>query len=119
VENSANTESWVAENLANTESQVEENLVNTESRATENSANTESLVMENLVNIENRVMEDSGGKKLEEEKGVAPSKRSAPRWCPKGITKTQKHRLQKMHHRELVEKKKRKSGIIGLTVYGP
>jgi shikimate kinase len=87
------------------ESRVTENSANTESRATENSANTESRVIENLVDTENRVIQDSGGKKLEERRGAATSKRTAPRWCPRGITKTQKRRLQKMHQRELAEKK--------------
>jgi hypothetical protein len=49
-------------------------------------------------------MQDSGSRKLEEAKGVAPSKRPAPRWCPRDITKTQKCRLQKMRQRELAEK---------------
>jgi hypothetical protein len=61
--------------------------------------------MENLANTENRVMQDSGGRKPEEGKGVAPSKRQAPRWCSRGIIKTQKCILQKMRQRELVEKK--------------
>jgi hypothetical protein len=80
-------------------------IVNMESRATKNLVNTESRVMENSVNMENRVMQDSGGKKSKEGKGDAPSKRPAPRWCPRGITKTQKHRLQKMRQRWLAEKK--------------
>jgi hypothetical protein len=53
-----------------------------------NSANTESQIMENSANTENRVMQDSGGRKSEEGKGAAPSKRAAPWWCPWGITKT-------------------------------
>jgi shikimate kinase len=87
------------------ESRVTENSANTESRAMENSANTESRVIENLVDTESQVIQDSGGKKLEEQRGAATSKRTAPRWCPRGITKTQKRRLQKMHQRELAEKK--------------
>jgi hypothetical protein len=71
----------------------------------ENLANTESRVTENLVNTENPIIQDSGGKKPEEGKGAAPSKSPASRWCPRGITKTQKHILQKMCQRELVEKK--------------
>jgi hypothetical protein len=86
-------------------SRVAENLANTESRATENSANTESWVTENLVKMENRVMQDSGGKKPEEGKCVAPSKTPSPWWCPRGITKTQKCRLQKMRQRELAKTK--------------
>jgi hypothetical protein len=50
-------------------------------------------------------MQDSGGKNSEEGKGAAPSKRLAPRWYPRGITKTQKCRLQKMRQRELAKKK--------------
>jgi hypothetical protein len=65
----------------------------------------ESRATKNLANMESRVMQDSGGKKPEEGKGAAPGKRPAPWWCPRGITKTQKHRLQKMHQRELAKKK--------------
>jgi hypothetical protein len=102
----ANTEVWVTGNLANTKSRVTENSANMESWATKNSTNMESQVTENLIDIENRVIQDSGGKKPEEGRGVAPSKRLAPRWCLRGITKTQKRRMQKMHQRELAEKKK-------------
>jgi hypothetical protein len=105
TENSANKESRVMENSTNTESRVTENLANTKSWVTKNSANTESWVTENLASMENRVMQDSGGRKPEEKKGAAPSKRPAPRWCPRGITKTQKRRLKKMRQRELAEKK--------------
>jgi hypothetical protein len=82
-----------------------ENLANTESQVTRNLANTECRVMENSANAENWVMQDSGGRELEEGKGAAPSKRPAARWCPRGITKTQKHRLQKMCQRVLADKK--------------
>jgi hypothetical protein len=64
--------------------------------------------MENSVNMENWVMQDSGGgggKKPKKAKGAAPSKRPAPRWCPRGITNIQKHRLQKMHQRLLAKEK--------------
>jgi hypothetical protein len=50
-------------------------------------------------------MQDSGDRKPKEGKGATPSKRPVPRWCPWSITKTQKHRLQKMRQRELAEKK--------------
>jgi hypothetical protein len=80
-------------------------LANMESCVTQKSANTKGRVTKNSANTENQVMQDSGGRKPEEGKGVAPSKRPAPWWCPSGITKTQKHRLQKMHQRELAEKK--------------
>jgi hypothetical protein len=92
-------------NSSNTERRVTENSANTESQVTQNSTNTESWVLQNSANTENRVMQDSGGRKPEEGKGAPTSKRPAPWWCPRGITKTQKHRLQKMHQRELVEKK--------------
>jgi uncharacterized protein (DUF2126 family) len=81
------------ENSANMENQVTENSANTESRVTQNSANTESRVTENSANTENWVMQDSGGRKSEEEKCATLSKRLAPWWCPRGITRTQKHRL--------------------------
>jgi hypothetical protein len=50
-------------------------------------------------------MQDSGCRELEELKGAAPSKMPAQRWCPWGITKTQKCRMQKMRQRELAKKK--------------
>jgi hypothetical protein len=65
----------------------------------------ESRITKNRANMESRVMQDSGGKKPEEGKGVAPSKRPVPRWCPRGITKIQRRILQKMHQTELAEKK--------------
>jgi hypothetical protein len=97
--------SRVTETLATTESWGTEKLANMESWVIEKSANTERRVIENSANMENRVMQDSGSKKPEEGKGATPSKRPAPRWCPRGITKTQKHKLQKMHQKELVKKK--------------
>jgi hypothetical protein len=102
-----NTEQKIAGScrVANTESWVMENSANTESRVMENSANTESRVTENLPNTENRVIQDSGGREPEVGKGAAPRKMPAPRWCPRGITKTQKRGLQKMRQRELAEKK--------------
>jgi hypothetical protein len=93
----ANMKSWVMEKLANTKSWVIENSANAKSRVTQNSANTKSRIMEILANTENWVMQDLGGRKPEERKGAAPSKSLAPRWCPRGITNTQKLRLQKMH----------------------
>jgi hypothetical protein len=87
------------------ESRGTEKLANTKSRVTEKSANTKIRVMGNSANMENRVMEDSGSRKPEEGKGAAPSKKLAPQWCPMGITKTQKRRLQKMRQRELAKKK--------------
>jgi hypothetical protein len=56
------------------------------------------------INTKNRVIHDSGGRKLEEGKGVAPSQKPAPWWCPWGITKTQRCKLLKMHQKELAEK---------------
>jgi predicted deacetylase len=50
-------------------------------------------------------MQDSGDRKPEEGKSAAPSKRPAPWWCPRGITRTQKHRMQRMRQREMAEKK--------------
>jgi hypothetical protein len=103
----ANTESRVTKNSDNTESRITQNSANMESWVMEKSANTESRVTENLANMENQVMQDSEGRKPEEEKGVAPSKRPAPRWYPRGITKAQKCGLKKMHQRELAEKKEK------------
>jgi hypothetical protein len=98
--------SRVTENSVTIESRGMEKSANTESWVTEKSANTESRVMENSANMKNWVMQDLGSRKLEEGKGSAPSKRPAPLWYPRDITKTQKCRLQKMRQRELAEKKK-------------
>jgi hypothetical protein len=46
-----------------------------------------------------------GGRKPEEGKGDASSGRPALRWCPRGITKTQKCQLQKLQRKEFAEKK--------------
>jgi hypothetical protein len=81
------------------------NSANMESQVTQNSANMESKVTESSANTKNWVMQDSRGRKPEEGKGAAPSKRSVARWCPTGITKTQKCKLQKMCQRDLAEKK--------------
>jgi hypothetical protein len=68
-------------------------------------------------------MQDSGGggggKKPKEEKGAAPSKMPAPQWCP-WVLKRDKTQIAKDASKRVGrEKKKRKSGIIGLTIYGP
>jgi hypothetical protein len=94
-------------------------VVNTESWAMENPANTESRVTENSVNIENQVMQDSGGKKLEERKGAAPSNRPAPRWCPRVLPRHKNADCKRCIKESWLRKKKRNRGIIGLTVYGP
>jgi hypothetical protein len=49
-------------------------------------------------------MQDSGGKKPKEGKSASPSKRLAPWWWARDITKTQKHKFQKMCQRELAKK---------------
>jgi hypothetical protein len=70
TENSASTESWVIENSAKTESQVTQKLANTEIRVSENSANTKNWVMQDPGG--------RGGRKPEEVRGAAQSKRLAP-----------------------------------------
>jgi hypothetical protein len=74
----ANMEIWVTENSPNMESRVTQNSANMEILVTQNSANIESRIMEDSANTENRVMQDSGGRKSEEWKGAAPSKRPTP-----------------------------------------
>jgi hypothetical protein len=77
----------------------------------ENSTNMESRIMENSANTKNRVMQDSEGKKSEEGKGATPSKRLAPQWCPRGITKTQ---IAKDVSKRVGREKRR--GRVGLLV---
>jgi hypothetical protein len=69
-------------------------------------ANTE----QHSVNTENWVTQDSRGRKPEEGKGGAPSQKPAPRWCPRGIIKTQRCRLHKMCQKELAEKEEEQRG---------
>jgi hypothetical protein len=68
-------------------------------------ANTERRVVENSASIGSRVTQGSGGRKPEEGKGAASSRRPALRCCPRGISKTQKHRLRKLQQKELAKKK--------------
>jgi hypothetical protein len=68
-------------------------------------ANTERWAVENSASTGSQVTQGLGDKKLEEGKSAASSRRLAPRWCLRGITKTQKHRLQKLRRKELAEKK--------------
>jgi hypothetical protein len=108
------------ENSANTESRGMEKSANMESRVTEKSANTKSRVMEDSAITENRVMQDRGSRKLEEGKGATPSKRPAPRWCPKEYCQdTKVHTAKDASKRVGRDKKKKKSETIGLTVYSP
>jgi hypothetical protein len=79
----------------------------------------ESWAIEHSVNMEHRVMQDLRGKKSEEGKGPTPSKSPLHGGAQGVLPRQKKRRSQKMCQRELAEKKKRKSGIIGLTVYGP
>jgi hypothetical protein len=81
------------------------------SRVIKNLATMENHVTEKSANTEIWVMQDSGRRKSKEGKGVAPSKRPAPRWCPRGIIKTQKHRLQKMRQRGLAEKEEEEERV--------
>jgi hypothetical protein len=95
----------VVENLANTESRVVENSFNMERQAMKNSANMESRVIENLVNTENWVEQDSGGQETERRKRCYSKQKTLSMMVPKGYYQDTKCRLQKMHQRELAEKK--------------
>jgi hypothetical protein len=54
----------------------------------ENLVNEESRVTQHLSNTEHRVTQDSEGKNPEVRKDATPSRRPAPRWFPRDITKT-------------------------------
>jgi hypothetical protein len=45
---------------------------------------------------------DVGGKK--NHGSVAPGTKSAPRWCPPGLSRTQKRRVQRLRTMEMTEK---------------
>jgi hypothetical protein len=96
MENSANTKSWFTKNSANTESRV-----------TQNSANTESRVMENSANTENWVMQYSGGRKPEEGKGAAPSKKASSTVVPKRYYQDTKMQIAKDAPKRVVREKRR------------
>jgi hypothetical protein len=60
---------------------------------------------------------EGGSKKSEEEKGVAPSQKPAPRWCPRVLP-----RHKGTYYRRCDKRSwwiRRNNGTIGLTVYGP
>jgi hypothetical protein len=59
-------------------------------------ANTERWAVENSASTGSQVTQGLGDKKSEEGKSAASSRRPAPRWCLRGITKTQKRWLQKL-----------------------
>jgi hypothetical protein len=70
------------------------NLVNEDSWVNQHSGNAKHHVRQNSEIMNPGVRKD-----------VTLSRRLTPRWYLRGITKTQKHRLQKMHQREVAEKK--------------
>jgi hypothetical protein len=105
TENLAHTENWGIENLANTDSRVTENSANMESQVTKSLVNEESQVTQHSVNTEHWDRQDSESKNPEVRNDATLRRRPAPQWCLRGITKTQKHRPQKMHQIELAEKK--------------
>jgi hypothetical protein len=99
-------ESRVTKNSAITESRGMKNSANTESWVAQNLANTESRVMKNSANMENQVMQDwGGGQETKRRKRCFSKQKASSTWCPRGITKTQKRMLQKMHEGELAKKK--------------
>jgi hypothetical protein len=99
MENSVNMESWVTHNLGNTESRV-----------TENSANTE-----------NWVMQDSGGGagKQKKEKVLLQAKGQFHSGAHEVLPRHKNIECKRCVNKSWLRKKKRKSGTIGFTVYGP
>jgi hypothetical protein len=67
--------------------------------------NEDSWVTQHSGNAKHRVRQNSESKNLVVRKDFTLSPRPAPRLCLRGITVTQKHRLQMMRQREVVEKK--------------
>jgi hypothetical protein len=61
--------------------------------------------VENSARTGSRVTQGSRGRKPEEGKDATSSRRPAPWWCSRAITKTQKSQLQKLRQKELAEKK--------------
>jgi hypothetical protein len=96
-----------------------ENSANTECRVTENSANTESRVTENSANTENHVLQDSRVGNREKEKMLLQAKGQLYGGA-QGVLPRHKNVDCKRSVKEIwARKKKRKSGTIGLTIYGP
>jgi hypothetical protein len=62
--------------------------------------------------MENWVTQGLRGKKPKEGKGAAPSKRPAPRWCPRGITKTKTQIAKAVSKRVGQEKRRGRAGLL-------
>jgi hypothetical protein len=90
------------------------------SQVTQNSANMESQVMENSANTENQVMQDSGGGGQENgrRKRCCSNQKASSTVVPKGYYQDTKMQIAKNASKRVGREKKRKSGTIGLTIYG-
>jgi hypothetical protein len=76
--------------------------------------------MENSVNTKNWVMQHSGGQETIRRKRCCSKQKASSTVVPKGYYKDTKTQIVKdVSKRVGREKKKKKNGIIGLTVYNP
>jgi hypothetical protein len=82
-------------------------------------ANMERWVVENSASTGSRVTQGSGDRKPEEGKGAASSRRPAPWWCLRGITKTQNVSCRSYDKKSWPKRKRRSIGTIGLNILGP
>jgi hypothetical protein len=116
-----NTKSQDAKNSANTESRVAENSTNMKDWATENLVNTEIQVMEDSVNMENWVMQDSGGgaRNRKKENALLQAKGQLHGGAQGVLPRHKNADCKRCVKESWPRKMKRKSAIIGLTVYDP
>jgi hypothetical protein len=96
-----------------------ENSANTESQATENSGNMESWVIENLVDTENRVIQHLGARNWKKEKVLLQAKGQLHGGVQGLLPRHKNADCKRCVKESSLRKNKRKSGAIGLTVYGP
>jgi hypothetical protein len=102
--------------VVNTESRVVKNSANTQSYVMENSANTESWATKNLVNMENRVMQDSGARNRKKEKVLLQAKGQLHSGVQGVLSRHKNIDCKRCVKESWPRKKKRKSGIIYLTI---
>jgi hypothetical protein len=96
-----------------------ENSANTKSRVTQNLANTESNVTESLANMGNWVMQDLGVGKQKKGKVLLQAKGQLHGGAQRVLPRHKNAICKRCAKESWPRKKKRKSGTIGLIVYGP
>jgi hypothetical protein len=85
----------------------------------ENLANMESWVTENSIDMENRVIQVSGARNRMKEKVLLEAKGQVHGGAQGELPRHKNVDCKRCIKESWSRKKKRKSGTIGLTIYGP